>query len=97
MKTWRFYLAIIFLGAFTAIGFVQSVNASNYGWLQDSLEPVSNCQWVHGAIAETTVYINLYCPEHNEYGGLVRVKKSLFIDLVTKWWARYGWRFELLD
>ena len=89
--TKRIYLAVLFLWAFTAT----SVHA-NYDRLRESLEPVSNCQWVVGAIVHEAVYINLWCPEHDENGWMVNVQKSIYIDLIAKTWRRDLWRFELL-
>lgn len=70
---------------------------ASYNWLEESLAPVADCQWVVGAIVHEAVYVNLYCPEHDENGELVRVAKSIYIDLIAKTWRRDNGRFELLS
>lgn len=76
--------------------FLPTLSYGNYERMRESLEPVSDCQWVVGAIVHEAVYINLYCPEHTIDGWLVRVQKSLYIDLVGKTRKRTNERFELL-
>ncbi len=73
------------------------VTYADYDRLRESLEPVSNCQWVTGSIVHEAVYINLWCPEHDENGWMVNVKKSIYIDLIAKTRKRTNGWFELLD
>lgn len=82
---------LISLVAFTA------TTHANYDWLTESLEPVSDCQWVTGAIVHEAVIVNVLCPEHDENGELVWTEKSIYIDLIAKTWRRDNWWFELLS
>lgn len=86
-------IALSIAGLFCAF-----THASNYDWLEESLEPVADeCQAVKWAIGSWVVFINFYCPEHNKDWEMVQVQKRVLIDLVAKEWKRFPGRYELLD
>lgn len=97
MKTGRFYLAIIFLGAFTAIGFAQSTHGYETT-LAETMEELSRCPKVYaGDRVEGSIYVKQICPFLTDQGAVGEYQRTVYIDYelhtmrITDTWL------ELLD